>query len=278
MQWGPISAGCASATSPCRRSSVSCRCRRASAARAGGASRTPNSASPSSAPCTSRCFRSRVLRDRGPDRAQAGRQARPGAARRGLLRPAVTCQGVRANCRSERRRGSLHRQLAESALPRSFIYRLAGRNRENSASYYTPEPLARVLVKYALKDLLADKKADDILKLRIVEPAMGSAAFLVEVVNQLADRYLELKQIEVGTRIPTRPRIRETKGPSLPCRPQRLRRRPQPHRGRARTGVPLAELPACRRLCTLVRGSSPRRKFASREPPCGFPRRVIDGA
>ncbi|MCJ2119991.1 hypothetical protein MKK65_26035 [Methylobacterium sp. J-001] len=84
----------------------------------------------------------------------------------------------------------------------TFIYRLGGRNRENSASYYTPEPLARVLVKYALKDLLAGKTADDILCLRIVEPAMGSAAFLVEVVNQLADRYLEMKQAEVGTRIP----------------------------------------------------------------------------
>ncbi|KQP00290.1 hypothetical protein [Methylobacterium sp. Leaf91] len=84
----------------------------------------------------------------------------------------------------------------------SFIYRLAGRNRENSASYYTPEPLARVLVKYALKDLLAGKSADDILSLRVVEPAMGSAAFLVEVVNQLADRYLELKQAEVKKKIP----------------------------------------------------------------------------
>ena len=31
---------------------------------------------------------------------------------------------------------------------------------------------------------------------------MGSAAFLVEVVNQLADRYLERKQAEVGKRIP----------------------------------------------------------------------------
>ncbi len=84
----------------------------------------------------------------------------------------------------------------------TFIYRLAGRNRENSASYYTPEPLARVLVKYALKELLAGKKADDILVLKIVEPAMGSAAFLVEVVNQLADKYLELKQTELKRRIP----------------------------------------------------------------------------
>ena len=35
-----------------------------------------------------------------------------------------------------------------------FIYRLAGRDREKLASYYTPEVLARCLVKYALKELL----------------------------------------------------------------------------------------------------------------------------
>lgn len=35
-----------------------------------------------------------------------------------------------------------------------FIYRLAGREREKSASYYTPEVLTRCLVKYALKELL----------------------------------------------------------------------------------------------------------------------------
>ena len=84
----------------------------------------------------------------------------------------------------------------------TFIYRLSGRNRENTASYYTPEPLARVLVKYALKDLLAGKTADDILKIKVVEPAMGSAAFLVEVINQLADKYLDLKQAEIKKRIP----------------------------------------------------------------------------
>ena len=84
----------------------------------------------------------------------------------------------------------------------TFIYRLSGRNRENSASYYTPEPLARTLVKYALKELLEGKKADDILELKVIEPAMGSAAFLVEVVNQLTDKYLELKQTELDRRIP----------------------------------------------------------------------------
>lgn len=84
----------------------------------------------------------------------------------------------------------------------TFIYRLAGRDREKSASYYTPEVLTSCLVKYALKELLTDKTADDILHLTICEPAMGSAAFLNEAVNQLAEAYLQRKQREISRIIP----------------------------------------------------------------------------
>ena len=91
----------------------------------------------------------------------------------------------------------------------SFIYRMAGRDRQKSASYYTPEVLTRCLVKYALKELLEDenghpkhKKAEDLLSLTICEPAMGSAAFLNEGINQLAERYLQRRQQELKERIP----------------------------------------------------------------------------
>lgn len=90
----------------------------------------------------------------------------------------------------------------------SFIYRMAGRDREKSASYYTPSTLTHCLVKYALKELIGEnrsdpnyKEADDILKLTVCEPAMGSAAFLNEAINQLADAYLKRKQQETGTYI-----------------------------------------------------------------------------
>ena len=79
-----------------------------------------------------------------------------------------------------------------------FIYRLAGREREKSASYYTPEVLTKCLVKYALKELLESKTADKILNLTICEPAMGSAAFLNEAINQLAEAYIDKKQKELG--------------------------------------------------------------------------------
>lgn len=91
----------------------------------------------------------------------------------------------------------------------TFIYRLAGREREKSASYYTPEVLTKCLVKYALKELLEDKKADDILKMTICEPAMGSAAFLNEAINQLAEAYISRKEKETGDIISYEKRFNE---------------------------------------------------------------------
>lgn len=88
----------------------------------------------------------------------------------------------------------------------TFIYRLAGRDREKSASYYTPHVLTRCLVKYALKELLkggdGEMKADDILRLKVCEMALGSAAFLNEAIDQLADEYLRRKQKELNEAIP----------------------------------------------------------------------------
>jgi len=85
----------------------------------------------------------------------------------------------------------------------AFLFRLAGRDREKSASYYTPEVLTRCLTKYTLKERLQDVTADEILTLTICEPAMGSGAFLNEALNQLADAYLSRKQRELGVTIPS---------------------------------------------------------------------------
>ncbi|ACV62292.1 conserved hypothetical protein [Desulfofarcimen acetoxidans DSM 771] len=90
-----------------------------------------------------------------------------------------------------------------------FIYRMAGRDRQRSASYYTPEVLTRCLVKYALKELLEGKTADEILTLTVCEPAMGSAAFLNEAVNQLAEAYLERREEETGEVVQHQERARE---------------------------------------------------------------------
>ena len=85
----------------------------------------------------------------------------------------------------------------------TFIYRRRGRSRESSASYYTPESLTQLVVKYALKERIKDDMpAREILELTVCEPAMGSGSFLTEAVNQLAEKYLERRQRELGERIP----------------------------------------------------------------------------
>lgn len=81
----------------------------------------------------------------------------------------------------------------------TFVYRLNGRDRQKSASYYTPEVLTRSTVKYTLKSILDEvaegkRKAQDLLDLKILEPAMGAAAFQNEVINQLAEAYLTYQQ------------------------------------------------------------------------------------
>lgn len=91
-------------------------------------------------------------------------------------------------------------------LEGTFIYRLSGRDRQKSASYYTPEVLTQTTVKYTLKPILerlenGEIGALDLLKLKILEPAMGAAAFHNEVINQLAEAYITYRQQELKRRV-----------------------------------------------------------------------------
>ncbi|MBS1837295.1 MAG: restriction endonuclease subunit M, partial [Actinobacteria bacterium] len=92
----------------------------------------------------------------------------------------------------------------------SFVYRLAGRDRQRSASYYTPEVLTQCVVRHALAELLGIDdharvpggsagitRAEQILELTVCEPALGSGAFLNEAINQLAAEYLRRRQAEL---------------------------------------------------------------------------------
>ncbi|KIP98800.1 restriction endonuclease subunit M [Curtobacterium flaccumfaciens] len=87
----------------------------------------------------------------------------------------------------------------------SFVYRLAGRERQQSASYYTPEVLTQFTVSQALEELLDQDgqrtSADDILSLTVCEPALGSGAFAIEAVQQLAEQYLKRREEELGERV-----------------------------------------------------------------------------
>ncbi|MGW4535407.1 DNA methyltransferase [Nocardia sp. NPDC004340] len=84
----------------------------------------------------------------------------------------------------------------------TFVFRLAGRERQQSASYYTPEVLTKFVVSQALEELLDQNDTrttpDEILQLTICEPALGSGAFAIEAVRQLATEYLKRKQEDLG--------------------------------------------------------------------------------
>ncbi|MGW4159212.1 class I SAM-dependent DNA methyltransferase [Streptomyces sp. NPDC004788] len=98
-------------------------------------------------------------------------------------------------------------ELRVRYAPGSFVYRLSGRDRQTSASYYTPESLTKVTVQLALQHRLDQEdtvtEARELLDWKICEPALGSGAFLNEAINQVAAEYLRRRQKELGRSIDT---------------------------------------------------------------------------
>ncbi|NEA95400.1 N-6 DNA methylase [Actinospica acidiphila] len=71
-----------------------------------------------------------------------------------------------------------------------YLFEASGQ-RKGSGSYYTARPLAHFVVGETLRPLLQEATPEDILNLRICDPAMGSGAFLVPAVHQLTEAYGE---------------------------------------------------------------------------------------
>ncbi len=111
-----------------------------------------------------------------------------------------------------------------------FVFRLSGRARQQSASYYSPEVITSFTVSQGLAELLDPVVTDEtdlpdgavvfddenfdhepirrrrttaaeILNMSICEPALGSGAFAIEAVRQLATEYLTRRQDELDQRI-----------------------------------------------------------------------------
>lgn len=84
------------------------------------------------------------------------------------------------------------------------FYVTEGRDRRSSGTHYTPKPLTEMIVKEALEPVVYDgpakgtpraewklKSPDELLSLKICDPAMGSGAFLVQACRYLGDRVVE---------------------------------------------------------------------------------------
>jgi len=74
-----------------------------------------------------------------------------------------------------------------------------GAGRKTSGSYYTPQPLVDFLVRRTLGPLVQGRTAAEILDLKVVDPAMGSGAFLVGACLFLADAYARALSREQST-------------------------------------------------------------------------------
>ena len=61
--------------------------------------------------------------------------------------------------------------------------------RKSTGAFYTPRPLTEYLVRRALAPLVHEASPEAILALRILDPAMGSGAFLVAACRYLASAY-----------------------------------------------------------------------------------------
>ena len=62
--------------------------------------------------------------------------------------------------------------------------------RRATGSYYTPEYIVRYIVENSLAPLCEDKSVDEILSLKVLDPAAGSGHFLVGVVDYLAEELI----------------------------------------------------------------------------------------
>jgi hypothetical protein len=61
--------------------------------------------------------------------------------------------------------------------------------RKTSGTFYTPRSMTEYLVRRTLAPLVRGRTPEEILALRVVDPAMGSGAFLVAACRYLADAY-----------------------------------------------------------------------------------------
>ncbi|MET8898197.1 Eco57I restriction-modification methylase domain-containing protein [Streptomyces albogriseolus] len=101
--------------------------------------------------------------------------------------------------------------------PAGSVIMVRSGNRRDTGTHYTPKALAEEVVEHTLAPLCFSpgpaegaepgvwrpKKAEELLKLRVLDPAMGSGAFLVSACRYLADRVVEawLRETELPPEI-----------------------------------------------------------------------------
>ena len=116
---------------------------------------------------------------------------------------AAVAKGLRAARTVNDLHAALDRVLDHAAtpdlVPRGGLVLQPNEERRRSGSHYTPRELTEPIVRHTLAPLLERLRGEDgsaprpeqVLELKICDPAMGSGAFLVETCRQLADALIE---------------------------------------------------------------------------------------
>lgn len=108
------------------------------------------------------------------------------------------------------RKGAAAR-LLRRLEPGTFHF-VPGAGRKGSGSFYTPRALVQDLVRHALGPLVAGKTAVEIERLRVLDPACGSAHFLVEAMRFLGQALHRAYAEESGSRGPAEFRATTAQG------------------------------------------------------------------
>lgn len=87
--------------------------------------------------------------------------------------------------------GDLGVEQLGAVYERVLDYTPAGERRKSSGTFYTPRAMTEYLVRRTLAPLVRGKRPEEILALRVLDPSMGSGAFLVAACRYLADAYEE---------------------------------------------------------------------------------------
>ena len=90
--------------------------------------------------------------------------------------------------------GSIYERLLERELVQKeggIDVQLNVFARKGSGSYYTPDALVSLIIKETVGPLVEERSAEQILNLKICDPAMGSGHFLTSLVDYLSDRVIE---------------------------------------------------------------------------------------
>ena len=127
----------------------------------------------------------RDLDDEAARRAVVALSTRPAPARGGRERIAYRDLGVE-------QLGAVYETLLDYTpiVERDSVALRPGSGiRKSTGTFYTPQPIADFVVRRTLEPLVRGLRADDILRLRVVDPAMGSGAFLVAACRYLAHAY-----------------------------------------------------------------------------------------